>query len=131
MARRGTLGEEEAAQALAALGNATRLRIFRLLVRAGPEGATAPMAAGLDRSARTNCLRSCSQVRGEWERDGDGCAAVRYDGEECIGRFYLQGREPQTLTGAGGSDRQPCVSTLVNRTTRPRPGAGCPRRRTA
>lgn len=30
--------EEQAAAMLAALGNASRLRIFRLLVRAGPEG---------------------------------------------------------------------------------------------
>jgi ArsR family transcriptional regulator len=31
--------EQAAADALAALGNRTRLRIFKLLVRAGPEGA--------------------------------------------------------------------------------------------
>lgn len=31
--------EQNAADALAALGNRTRLRIFKLLVRAGPEGA--------------------------------------------------------------------------------------------
>lgn len=30
--------ENRAAQGLAALGNSTRLRLFRLLVRAGPEG---------------------------------------------------------------------------------------------
>jgi ArsR family transcriptional regulator len=39
MARRRDIGEEQAAQALAALGNPTRLRIFKLLVRAGREGA--------------------------------------------------------------------------------------------
>src|SRR5215211_325646 len=39
MVRRHSLDEEQAAQALAALGNATRLRIFKLLVRAGREGA--------------------------------------------------------------------------------------------
>ncbi|MFN4088964.1 MAG: ArsR/SmtB family transcription factor [Alphaproteobacteria bacterium] len=32
------LGEEDAADALAALGNRTRLRLFKLLMRAGPEG---------------------------------------------------------------------------------------------
>ena len=32
------MNEEHAAQSLAALGNRTRLRLFRLLVRAGPEG---------------------------------------------------------------------------------------------
>lgn len=32
--------EDLAAQGLAALGNRTRLRLFRLLVRAGPEGLT-------------------------------------------------------------------------------------------
>jgi DNA-binding transcriptional ArsR family regulator len=31
--------EQKAADALAALGNRTRLRVFKLLVRAGPEGA--------------------------------------------------------------------------------------------
>jgi ArsR family transcriptional regulator len=33
------IGEQTAADALAALGNRTRLRIFKLLVRAGHEGA--------------------------------------------------------------------------------------------
>ena len=32
--------EQRAAEGLAALGNATRLRLFRLLVKAGPAGAT-------------------------------------------------------------------------------------------
>jgi DNA-binding transcriptional ArsR family regulator len=32
------MGEGEASEALAALGNRTRLRLFRLLVRAGPAG---------------------------------------------------------------------------------------------
>jgi len=32
------IDEEKAAEALAALGNATRLRLFRLLVRVGPAG---------------------------------------------------------------------------------------------
>ena len=32
--------EDAAAQSLAALGNRTRLRLYRLLVRAGPEGLT-------------------------------------------------------------------------------------------
>lgn len=39
MASRRNVAEQNAADALAALGNRTRLRIFKLLVRAGPEGA--------------------------------------------------------------------------------------------
>lgn len=42
MARR-QLTEQNAADALAALGNRTRLRIFKLLVRAGREGANIGM----------------------------------------------------------------------------------------
>ena len=38
MARRDDLAEQNAADALAALGNRTRLRVFKLLVRAGREG---------------------------------------------------------------------------------------------
>jgi DNA-binding transcriptional ArsR family regulator len=38
MARRDDLAEQNAANALAALGNRTRLRVFKLLVRAGREG---------------------------------------------------------------------------------------------
>lgn len=38
MSQRKQREEEHAADALAALGNRTRLRIFKLLVRAGPEG---------------------------------------------------------------------------------------------
>lgn len=38
MAGRAQQREQAAADALAALGNRTRLRIFKLLVRAGPEG---------------------------------------------------------------------------------------------
>ncbi len=38
MTRRRTVTEQSAADALAALGNRTRLRIFKLLVRAGHEG---------------------------------------------------------------------------------------------
>ncbi|MCZ7659992.1 MAG: metalloregulator ArsR/SmtB family transcription factor [Xanthobacteraceae bacterium] len=39
MASRSTITEQKAADALAALGNRTRLRVFKLLVRAGREGA--------------------------------------------------------------------------------------------
>lgn len=39
MIGRRNVAEQNAADALAALGNRTRLRIFKLLVRAGPEGA--------------------------------------------------------------------------------------------
>ena len=39
MAIRKDIAEQQAANALAALGNRTRLRIFKLLVRAGREGA--------------------------------------------------------------------------------------------
>jgi DNA-binding transcriptional ArsR family regulator len=39
MAKRDQQREQAAADALAALGNRTRLRIFKLLVRAGPSGA--------------------------------------------------------------------------------------------
>src|SRR4029453_4986773 len=39
MASRKDIAEQQAADALAALGNRTRLRIFKLLVRAGREGA--------------------------------------------------------------------------------------------
>jgi DNA-binding transcriptional ArsR family regulator len=38
MAGRAQQREQAAADALAALGNRTRLRVFKLLVRAGPEG---------------------------------------------------------------------------------------------
>jgi DNA-binding transcriptional ArsR family regulator len=38
MASRRDLAEQKAADALAALGNRTRLRVFKLLVRAGREG---------------------------------------------------------------------------------------------
>ena len=38
MARRDDILEHKAADALAALGNRTRLRVFKLLVRAGREG---------------------------------------------------------------------------------------------
>ena len=38
MVGRGQQREQSAADALAALGNRTRLRVFKLLVRAGPEG---------------------------------------------------------------------------------------------
>jgi DNA-binding transcriptional ArsR family regulator len=38
MAARAQQREQAAADALAALGNRTRLRVFKLLVRAGPEG---------------------------------------------------------------------------------------------
>jgi DNA-binding transcriptional ArsR family regulator len=38
MARRDDIAEQKAADALAALGNRTRLRVFKLLVRAGREG---------------------------------------------------------------------------------------------
>jgi DNA-binding transcriptional ArsR family regulator len=38
MVGRAQQREQSAADALAALGNRTRLRIFKLLVRAGPEG---------------------------------------------------------------------------------------------
>jgi len=38
MGKRDDLREEQAARRLAALGNPTRLRVFRLLVRAGPDG---------------------------------------------------------------------------------------------
>lgn len=36
----GAMGEEEAAAALGALGKPVRLRLYRLLVRAGPPGLT-------------------------------------------------------------------------------------------
>jgi ArsR family transcriptional regulator len=39
MAGRAQQREQAAADALAALGNRTRLRVFKLLVRAGPQGA--------------------------------------------------------------------------------------------
>lgn len=39
MGKRNQQREQAAADALAALGNRTRLRIFKLLVRAGPDGA--------------------------------------------------------------------------------------------
>jgi DNA-binding transcriptional ArsR family regulator len=39
MASRKDIAEQAAADALAALGNRTRLRIFKLLIRAGREGA--------------------------------------------------------------------------------------------
>lgn len=39
MASRKDITEQKAADALAALGNRTRLHIFKLLVKAGPEGA--------------------------------------------------------------------------------------------
>jgi DNA-binding transcriptional ArsR family regulator len=39
MAIRKDITEQKAADALAALGNRTRLRMFKLLVKAGPEGA--------------------------------------------------------------------------------------------
>ena len=38
MAPRKDIAEQQAADALAALGNRTRLRVFKLLVRAGREG---------------------------------------------------------------------------------------------
>ncbi|KAG0943811.1 hypothetical protein G6F31_014672 [Rhizopus arrhizus] len=60
---------------------------------AAPEGDTAPMAAGLDNSALTNCLRSCNQVIRHW----DEClcrAAVLYDEEECMGAFVSGSRTP-------------------------------------
>jgi ArsR family transcriptional regulator len=38
VARRRRTTEERASRGLAALGNPTRLRLFRLLVRAGPDG---------------------------------------------------------------------------------------------
>ena len=38
MAKRDDVSEQKAADALAALGNRTRLRIFKLLVRTGREG---------------------------------------------------------------------------------------------
>jgi len=38
MAKRDDIAEQKAADALAALGNRTRLRVFKLLVRAGREG---------------------------------------------------------------------------------------------
>ena len=38
MATRAQQREQSAADALAALGNRTRLRVFKLLVRAGPQG---------------------------------------------------------------------------------------------
>jgi DNA-binding transcriptional ArsR family regulator len=38
MASRKDIAEQQAADALAALGNRTRLRVFKLLVRAGREG---------------------------------------------------------------------------------------------
>jgi DNA-binding transcriptional ArsR family regulator len=39
MGKREQLREQMAADALAALGNRTRLRLFKVLVRAGPDGA--------------------------------------------------------------------------------------------
>ena len=39
MAKRRYLSEQKAADSLAALGNRTRLRIFKVLIRAGREGA--------------------------------------------------------------------------------------------
>jgi DNA-binding transcriptional ArsR family regulator len=39
MVSRKDITEQKAADALAALGNRTRLRIFKLLVKAGPDGA--------------------------------------------------------------------------------------------
>lgn len=39
MSKRKDLSEQKAADALAALGNRTRLRVFKLLIRAGTEGA--------------------------------------------------------------------------------------------
>jgi ArsR family transcriptional regulator len=44
---RKTIAEQKAADALGALGNRTRLRIFKLLVRAGPEGANISALQGL------------------------------------------------------------------------------------
>ena len=38
MAKRDDVSEQKAADALAALGNRTRLRIFKVVVRAGPKG---------------------------------------------------------------------------------------------
>ena len=38
MARMQAMAEDRAAQGLAALGNRQRLRLFRILVRAGPQG---------------------------------------------------------------------------------------------
>lgn len=38
MLKKNTVGEERAAQGLAALGNSHRLRLFKILVRAGPQG---------------------------------------------------------------------------------------------
>jgi ArsR family transcriptional regulator, arsenate/arsenite/antimonite-responsive transcriptional repressor len=47
MPGRKDIAEQTAADALAALGNRTRLRIFKLLVRAGPEGANISTLQGL------------------------------------------------------------------------------------
>jgi DNA-binding transcriptional ArsR family regulator len=60
--------EDTAADALAALGNPTRLRLFRMLVKAGPEGATVgQLQAGLKVPGSTlnhhcNALRSAGLV---------------------------------------------------------------------
>ena len=49
MTSRKQVTEQKAADALAALGNRTRLRIFKLLVRAGPEGTNIGDAAETSR----------------------------------------------------------------------------------
>ena len=63
--------EDIAADALAALGNPTRLRLFRLLVKAGPDGATVGrIQAGLEIPGSTlnhhcNALRNAGLIAQE------------------------------------------------------------------
>ena len=56
MASRKDNLEQKAADALAALGNRTRLRVFKLLVRAGREGTNVGTLQGTSKSPRPRWL---------------------------------------------------------------------------
>jgi DNA-binding transcriptional ArsR family regulator len=70
--------DEDVAQALAAIGHAARLRVFRLLVQAGPEGVTAGAlaeAAALPASTLAHHLRVLCEA---------GLATQRRQGRQTI-----------------------------------------------
>jgi DNA-binding transcriptional ArsR family regulator len=74
----GNMDEMQAVEALSALGQPTRLQVFRLLVKAGPEGLAAGAVAGaLGVPANTMSTHLSLLVRA-------GLAQVRRDGRSMI-----------------------------------------------
>jgi DNA-binding transcriptional ArsR family regulator len=101
MAGRRNIAEQNVADALAALGNRTRLRIFKLLVRAGPEGANISTLQRLLRIPATTLAHHIASL-----------AQADLIGQERRGREVICTADYKTLFGVLDYVKDECCAGL-------------------